>query len=241
MKCEEYYLRNYCSGFKYHTGTVCYSSAASELATAYRAATTTYTTTIAGTASVRIRTDDDASSNSTSLLYASFIVDPIGVFWKASDLPNFEPAYASALASKLKIEFTANPTQNRPCITATVSPGSVPGLPQCTSPATSPALSTGAKAGIGVGAVLGALALAAVVFVFFLWRKRRRRQVDTTHEYEVAPNDAPELVQYHDPTQAPQVAHYPHPYPQHAELNGTSHAPYNTGPMLISMPPRELA
>jgi hypothetical protein len=188
---------------------------------------------------MKFRTDDDGLSNSTSLLYASFIVDPIGVFWKASDLSNFEPAYASALASKLKIRFMANPTQGGPPSSATASPGSVPGLPDPTSPASSDSLSNGAKAGIGVGAVLGALAMAAIVFFTFVWRKRRRSQNESAHEYAAAANDTQEFVEYHDPAQAPEVT-YQQPFPQHAELNGASHVPYNTGPASSTIPPREL-
>lgn len=179
-------------------------------------------------------------SNSTTLLHASFIADPIGIFWKASDLANFEPAYASALASKLKIKFTANPTQGGSRPPNTASPGSSPGLPENTAGTSSDTLSTGAKAGIGVGAVLGAIVLGALVFCFCIWRRRRNSHAQTVLQEEPATDATPEVGTYYDPGKSHEMGHYGHVAAHPVELGGTSNTQYAKGPAPSAIPIREL-
>jgi hypothetical protein len=165
----------------------------------------------------------------------------------------FEPSYASALASKLRISFTANPTRRQSSLPSkTASPGSTPGLPDSTSPPSeSNTLSTGAKAGIGVGVAIGTIALAAVVFFVFASRKRRRSDKNPPPGYDAAADNAPELVQYYDPIHTPDMGHHQHPAQAHelmqnhnpqwqrAELSGNTHMGHD--PASSPTPPRELA
>jgi len=145
--------------------------------------------------------------------------------WKASDLPVFEPQYASALASRFKIDFSPTATPNVLGLSATASPGTTAAVPGPTSPPEpSSDLSTGAKAGIGVGAVIGALVLAAAL-LFFL-RMRKRRGTPLTHNTEAV--EAPELVQYYNPMR------------QSDAMSGTTYtehiskAPSSPAPMSVS-------
>ena len=168
---------------------------------AYRRVITTSTAITSGSPVVRSYWDYDAKVNSTTINYASLLVDPVGVFWKASDLPIFEPSYASAIAKRFNISFTATSTQSGPVPTSqTALPGPTTGIPGPTSPASpSPSLGTGAKAGIGVGAALGALVIAAFVLFLLRWRKRRTTQMHGTPTHNATAVEAPELVQYYNP------------------------------------------
>jgi hypothetical protein len=48
----------------------------------------------------------DANINTTVLSIGTKQMAPFKVYWANSDLPLFEPSYAMALASRLKIDFT---------------------------------------------------------------------------------------------------------------------------------------
>lgn len=181
------------------TGTYCTSSASVPARIiAYRATTSTFDITISGVPTPTSSVYLDLG-NSTILNYPSIIADPVGIFWKASDLSKFEPSYAAALASKFNIgsATTAAPTAFP---TQAAAPSISSGIPGSTSPpSSSPNLSTGAKAGIGVGTAFGALTIAAAIFLLLRWRKRRPSHTNPPSTYNPAAAEAPELVQYHNP------------------------------------------
>jgi len=181
------------------TGTYCISSASrSSPIIAYRGMTSISTISRSGSAVTSSSVYLDMS-NSTIVNYPSIVADPVGIFWKASDLSKFEPSYAAALASKLNIAVSTTATSGT-VPTQTAAPGTSSGIAEPTSSASpSPDLSTGAKAGIGVGAAVGALAIAAFVFFLVRWRKRRTTHLHGTPTHNTTAVEAPELVQYYNP------------------------------------------
>ena len=121
------------------------------------------------------------------------IMQPMLVYWQESDLVHFDSDYASTLASKFDIGFTAmetpGPATERPRLTTgspqsdttkgtaspldqTKVPSATSSRPTITSAAptspSKPGLSTGSKAGIGSAAVVAAiLLLVAIGFVLY--------------------------------------------------------------------------
>lgn len=151
-------------------------------------------------------TDWDAMTNATSLSFGTLFVEPISLFWQASDLSNFEPNYASALAARLDVKFSA---------TATPSPNSneLSGLPRLATPSAtarvaapttslvpvdsqgSHGLSTTAKAGIGVGAFFTLFLWIALGFFIYRYRKRKMLGVGGSTPAEIKAAEAPELIE----------------------------------------------
>jgi hypothetical protein len=104
-------------------------------------------------------------TNITTLTSVSAVAQPLYVLWQSADLSRFPPAYASSLAKRINVPFTA-----------TASPGSSSSLPAQTSPPRSSpeGLNTGAKVGIGIGVSLFVLLIISIL-AFFLLRRRHTR------------------------------------------------------------------
>lgn len=200
----------------YTAGTLCRGEFTTPMTayiprSSFKVFTSTYT--VSGTSVSTYSTtswtyDYDATTNATVILSGTKAADAVMVWWQASDLPDFEPAYASALASRLKIDFT--PTSTPSIVAQTASPASTSSFPSSTGGAslssgsdaqsqTSNGLSTGAKAGIVVGAVFGAALLATAAFLIFSWSRRRRSKNGDGPELEQSSADDPELVQVYSP------------------------------------------
>jgi hypothetical protein len=140
-------------------------------------------------------------TNTTTVSNATIYAGVVSIYWQYKDLTLFEPSYASILSSKFKLSSSPTPVPSVPP-SQTASPGSSVTMAGPTSvppPSPPPKLSTGAKAGIGVGAVIGALALAAVIFLLFAWRKRKAAHRSVSKGDYPAAAEQPELVQYHNP------------------------------------------
>lgn len=114
-------------------------------------------------------------SNTTTITEGLAIADPIVVAWQMQDLPLMPTAYASSLATKIGVSWSAS---------TSASPASSSGLPSETggSPAPTKGLSTGAKAGIGVGVVLGVAALIGASIIWWCLRRRRKAPEATEPE-----------------------------------------------------------
>ncbi|KAF2133981.1 hypothetical protein P153DRAFT_353197 [Dothidotthia symphoricarpi CBS 119687] len=138
----------------------------------------------------------ELTTNTTILTTGRMSADAVVVYWQASDLPKFEPEYASALATHLGLTFTATTSAGTVHV-ETATPASTSGLPRSTSdpqPNEDPhGLSTGAKAGIGIGAACGALVLLAGIF--FLYRRRKRTHSSDYRTSDMQQTaDMPELL-----------------------------------------------
>ncbi|KAF2637162.1 hypothetical protein P280DRAFT_530846 [Massarina eburnea CBS 473.64] len=104
----------------------------------------------------------------TSILpYGYAIADPIIVAWQKEDLEKFQPAYASSVASQIRIQFptaTPGPSSTLPSPTPTSSHHTDMDTNQ---------LSLGAKIGTIIGTII-AVSLLGLVIVYTLKRHRRR-------------------------------------------------------------------
>ncbi|KAI8940864.1 hypothetical protein NX059_002125 [Plenodomus lindquistii] len=148
--------------------------------------------------------DYDGTKSSTIVTVADLTAEPVYVYWQSKDLSSFEPHYASAIASRIKIPFTVTDTPSIPTNTASpASTSSVPGPTAASadsSELSSPSgLSTGAKAGIAVGAIAGFAIFAVIAFLLFARYRRRKPKLDQTPELDRTKADAPELVQLRSP------------------------------------------
>ncbi|RYN34615.1 hypothetical protein AA0118_g1449 [Alternaria tenuissima] len=104
------------------------------------------------------------------------IAPPFAVWWESTDLSSFPSLYASGLASLLKISFgtTASILSND---TPPISP------PSNTNPdKEKSALSPGAIAGIAVG--VGAFVIIGIVFLLYIWRRRKQQRQRLQHRNE---------------------------------------------------------
>ena len=148
--------------------------------------------------------DTEAVDNTTIITSGQMLMQPFLVYWQSSDLSNFDPEYASALAENLQIDFT--PTGTGMVTAATASPPDRSGVDSATP--TSPpelittddgsgsGLSTGAKAGIGLGVAVGATLLGMTAFLLYRKRSRKKAKLDRNSAIQ---NEQPEFVQ----TEAP--------------------------------------
>jgi hypothetical protein len=148
--------------------------------------------------------DYNPNENTTEVSRGTKVACPLFITWQASDLSVFDPPYASALAARLKIDFTPTdalelvsatpvskpnfPTQTLPVFTSEytefVSASDLPEPPQ--------QFSKGTTAGISVGATLGAAAVALAIFLIYK-RTRRRKQELHQPEEESGYTDVPEV------------------------------------------------
>jgi hypothetical protein len=85
----------------------------------------------------------------------------VTVRWQSSDLSSFPSAYAASLASL--VAMPVGPTSSSSSLSLVTS----------SPPPITHGLSTGGKAGIGVGAVLGFVALGALLILLLLRRKKK--------------------------------------------------------------------
>lgn len=112
--------------------------------------------------------------------------------WQSSGLSLFEPSYAAALASRLKIDAAqlgasaTVSTMHTPGQTSiNPSPGSTSSIPFPTSaPALPSSLSTATTAGISVGAISGAALLVALMLFVCKWSQNRKRARATCTDQE---------------------------------------------------------
>jgi hypothetical protein len=177
--------------------------------TAFRPSTTTLTSIdLHSSKLTAIVTILDPNENTTIVNAGNRIVDPLSVYWQVSDLSNFDPPYASALASRLKLKFTPTGSlQNIPSAptSAPASPVSTPSMLEPTStselseaiPAPSSGLSHGATAGISIGAALGAATLTLASFL--IYKRTRRKKQEPSHAEESTSIEAPEVAVIQQP------------------------------------------
>jgi hypothetical protein len=127
----------------------------------------------------------DVPANDTIISDGRKIIDAVQIYWKAGELSLFDPVYASALASRLHIDFTATASIIS-LHTQSASPGSAPGVAKPTSLAPPSSIGRGAIAGLSVAASFGGLILAIATMVFLRWWKRIKLKAQT---YEEGVND----------------------------------------------------
>lgn len=137
--------------------------------------TTTYTNAVSSSFYEQVINDQSTVSNMTTMTQGTAIADPLYVAWEAKDLSLFPVTYATSLAQKIGVAFTptATPASGETTLGATQT-GSASSASQTNSPPDS-GLSSGAKIGIGVGAGVGAALLFALIAMFFIIRRLRRR------------------------------------------------------------------
>lgn len=114
--------------------------------------------------------------NVTMLSFGTMVAEAVRIHWQSTDLTKFPPAYATSIASLMRVPFNhANATTSlASSATSLPSPGSSSAISKPTThPTPNSALSTGGKAGIGVGIVVGAT---LVAFALIVWHLRRRRK-----------------------------------------------------------------
>jgi hypothetical protein len=181
--------------------SLCASTFSYSPLTVYRPTTTTYTTdyhTYKGIIVTELIVNLDTSVNTTVIYSATKFVDAVQIHWRPSDFSLFDPAYASLLAYRLRIDYgTAITTNSLPSQTAT--PGSTPTLPVSTSPPSPSALRRGTIAGISVGASLGLITLVAAAFLIYKWRKRKTSHKD--QEEQGGDDTVPGIAELQDPRQ----------------------------------------
>jgi hypothetical protein len=142
--------------------------------------------------------------NTTIVSYGTRIAEPVVLWWQAKDLSLFEPSYAAALASRLKINFIASgatptPASTQPPLDA--SPASSSRLPGQTSllisqQSPSSGLTAGAKAGISIGAIRGALILiTAPLFLYRRHLQKKTRKLDNAAENGMSGIIEPEMAE----------------------------------------------
>jgi hypothetical protein len=117
-----------------------------------------------------------ANLNSTILTSGVQVENVIRVYWQETNLPKFDPEYASILAKKLDLDFAPTATATAASVQATRS-----------------GLSTGAKAGIGVGVPIAAILMLCAAFV--LYKPNIQKKNGKMTESVAAQNAQPELVQ----------------------------------------------
>jgi hypothetical protein len=143
-----------------------------------------------------------ANLNSTILSSGTLLEDVIRVYWRETDLPKFDPEYASILAKRLDLDFTATATATPTATAADATGTATPPTRSELTPATSTAapeqahrsgLSTGAKAGIGIGVPIASILMLWAAFV--LYKRNRQKKNGKMTESVAAQNAQPELVQ----------------------------------------------
>jgi len=108
----------------------------------------------------------------TEVLSGSASAEMLWVYWQTSDLIKFPVEYASSLASRIKVPFTATTQSNTTTLSNTTSPEPARPTPDINNKVSS--LNPGAIAGIAVGS--GALVISGIVILLYLWRRRKQRQ-----------------------------------------------------------------
>lgn len=142
--------------------------------------------------------------NTTEVSSGWKVAEAIVVLWQSSDLSLFDPPYASALASRLKLDF--NPTGS---IAITPSPSASPAStsaipePTTTMPETQSkptlGLSPSARAGVIASAVCGAAFLAAIVFFLYRYLRGGKASNDPDGNDNETGDTAPELLDIQSP------------------------------------------
>jgi hypothetical protein len=158
-----------------------------------------------GDSVVSSRINYDPNDNTTKVEAGTLFADALHIYWEASDLSIFDPSDASALASKLKLDFT--PTSSpRITQTALTKRALASGTPRPTpaasgydmptprptpiasgydiptsAPASSSGLSKAATVGISIGAAFGGAAVAIAIFLIYK-RIRHRKQTPPPEE-----------------------------------------------------------
>lgn len=110
-------------------------------------------------------------------------VSPVVVWWRATDLPLFDPEYAASLARSLNIKGVATTSVGSLSTSETAAPAPSTGIAQSTSqPSSVPVqgLSPGEKAGVSLGTIFGVI-FAALGF-FFLYTRMYRKGAKTKDE-----------------------------------------------------------
>jgi hypothetical protein len=139
------------------------------------------------------------SLNTTMVTFGTAHVPAMRIYWQASDLSIFDTAYGSALAARLKINFTPTPISGASS-SQTASPALTSDIPGPTSAPSSPVLTPGAKVGISLGSICGAAAIFLVLYLTHRWRKRKTRDPEVHREDDFVGADAPEVAEADDPT-----------------------------------------
>jgi hypothetical protein len=158
--------------------------------------TTTYTNGVSSSFYEQVINDQSTVSNMTTMTRGTAIADPLYVAWEAKDLSLFPIAYATSLAQKIGVAFTPTAT---PASGATSRGASKTGSSQTDSTGSSQTdspnsnnpnsgLSSSAKIGIGVGAGIGVALILALIAMFFVVRRlRRRNRAVTSYPNETTP------------------------------------------------------
>ncbi|PSN63257.1 hypothetical protein BS50DRAFT_624040 [Corynespora cassiicola Philippines] len=108
--------------------------------------------------------------NTTTLTTGLMVAEPIIVGWMQSDLPSFPTPYASSLAQRIGIPFTASPGS-----LSTLAPPTGTSSPETAGKSNS--LSSGAIAGIVIGTA-SAIILGMALLWFVLRRRRAAARLD---------------------------------------------------------------
>lgn len=143
----------------------------------------------------------DTTRNTTIAKFGTKVADYVRIFWQSSDLSLFEPSYAAALASRLKIDTaqlgasgTVSTTHTPGQTLANPSPGPISSIPAPTSaPAMPSSLRPATTAGISVGAISGAAILIALILFVYKWRQNRKQARVTCTDQEAT--TAPDLAE----------------------------------------------
>jgi len=180
--------------------------------------TTTFITTVTDTAlsdglSSRIATGVimNETLNTTVMTFGQVGRSALHVYWQAKDLSLFDPPYASLLASRLNLSYTASGSMAS-LSSPTASPGSIIGLPESTasaSPASSTAsiqpmaakLGSGVIAGISIGAFLVAIILVTAIFLIYRQRMRKTEGRDFEQEDRATATEVSGVAELQDPRQ----------------------------------------
>jgi hypothetical protein len=191
----------------------------------------------------------DAHENTTTVTVGTRFAQPPYIYWQSSDLSLFEPSYASALASRLKIPFT--PTDTAATTTVPTASGnayrastyaSIPvptSAPSSTdsSPKSKPQFDVGATVGMTIGAAL-ALAIAAILIYKCLRRRKSAKDThqedgavqpsgngkydgqDATHTISELPSPVPHQKEmYGNGLDEQTISELPSPVPQHMDMH----------------------
>jgi hypothetical protein len=159
--------------------------------------TTTYTNGVSSSFYEQVINDQSTVSNMTTIAQGTAIADPLYVAWEAKDLSLFPVAYATSLAQKIGVAFTPTATPASGATSRGASQtGDATGSPSKTdTPSKSDSsLSGGAKIGIGIAAGVGAAVILALIAMFFIIRRIRRRNRAVTSY----PNESTPAMDGHD-------------------------------------------